>query len=127
MATTTSGGGWPHVLEGIAGDAPKKVQHTKPRGKGRVPQKPAADCKTPSCRHCGATHDSTKCCFQSAECYYCHRRDHIPAICRQRLKQTIPVSGKGKQPTHSVGAEGEALAEEEPLTPSEYKAPMKNL
>ena len=69
--------------KGIAGDAPKKVQYTKPRSKGHVPQKPAADRNTPPCRHCGATHDSTKCCFQSAKCYYFHKHGHISAICRQ--------------------------------------------
>ena len=97
-------------LKDIAGDT-KKVQYLQSRRKLVKPQaKPSEDTqKSQQCKHCGNNHDSNTCRFKRAECNYCHKRGHIAAICRQRLKRQSGPSSQTctKNTTHLLEVEEE--------------------
>ena len=63
------------------------------------------------CYHCGGEHNSDKCRFKEAECSYCHKKGHIAAACRQRLKSAKP---------RQIHATSDGLEEQ----PSEYDLPI---
>ncbi|XP_064406426.1 uncharacterized protein LOC135351366 [Halichondria panicea] len=44
------------------------------------------------CYRCGGEHSHSSCRFKDAECRYCHKKGHIAAVCRQKLKNSKPSS-----------------------------------
>ena len=60
---------------------------------------------------CGGEHHSDKCRFKEAECRYCHKKGHIAAACRQKLKSAKP---------RQIHATSDGLEEQ----PSEFDLPI---
>ena len=99
----------------IAGE--KTVHQVRPNRSRRNSRKEAKPLRRDPCSHCGGMHDPTGCRFKNVECNYCHRRGHIVAICRQKLKrQSTPQ----RRSTHVVEAEGTD-------PPAEYTEPLNNV
>ena len=79
------------------------------RKPGDKPENPVKTWKP--CYRCGGEHHSDKCRFKEAECRYCHKKGHIAAACRQKLKSAKP---------RQIHAMSDGLEEQ----PSEYDLPI---
>ena len=41
-----------------------------------------------SCYRCGGNHNQANCSFTNEECFYCHKRGHIAAVCLQKRRNS---------------------------------------
>ena len=106
-------------LKDIAGDAHKKIQYFQPRRSQRNPPDKQVDRKTQDCKHCGGTHEPSRCRFRFAECNYCHKRGHIATVCRRKLKRQSGSQAFKRKATNSL--------DEKETQPSEYSNRMLNV
>ena len=104
-------------LKDLSGDASKKLHYTQRRSITRGTSKTPANSRVESCKHCGRAHDPASCGFNNAKCFFCHKRGHIAAVCRQKSRR----AGPSKKKTNLVDSE------EKPTSPPEYADPMKNI
>ena len=92
----------------------KQVHYTQRRSAPRSTSQTLENNKVDSCKHCGRAHEPASCGLKIAECFFCHKRGHTAAVCRQKLRKAGPYRKK----TNLVDTE------EKPLLPPEYGTPM---